>query len=176
MAPILDVSYLPNLMTRVLDVALDCLEETPLGRPTVSGLYHTAPPADCCDGLFVWLERIYPAKGFPAQYSGAINCGEIVPVAAVAIRLYRGCWPVLKDSAVDPTPPAADSDLAAANLQMDAVKLFCCLLGDLSNTDGTILGGACLKATMGAIEPGAPQGGCTSWTVRFNVELDSCCI
>ncbi len=171
-----DVSYLPVMLSRVLDVALDCLEDTPNGRPSAWGFYHTMPPADCCDGLYLWLERIVASKSFPAEWPGPINCGELVPVARVALKLYRPCWPTVKDDPHNPFPPATESDLAAADLQMDAIKLFCCLLGDLSNPDGTILGGACLKATMGAIDPSPPQGGCAAWTIRFALELDPCCL
>lgn len=163
------------MLSRVLDVSLACLDDTPLGRPDVYGLYHTPPPADCCDGLFVWLERIIPSRSFPQEWPGAIQCSELVPVARVAVRLYRGCWPVVKDSAVSPFPPADESDLAAANLQMDAIALFCCLLGDLSDCDGTILAGTCLRAAMGGIDPLVPKGGCTGWTIRFGIELDPCC-
>lgn len=129
-----------------------------------------------CDGVYVWLERLYASKGFPGEWSGPINCGELVPVASVAIRLYRPCWPVLVDNANNPFPPSEESDTAAMNLQMDAIKMFCCLLGDLSDPNGVILGGACLKATMGGMDPVTPKGGCAGWTLRFKLELDSCCL
>lgn len=171
-----DVSYLPAMLTRVLDVSLACLAGTPNGTPGDSGLYHTPPPADCCDGLYVWLERLYAAKSFPGEWGGPINCGELVPVASVAIRLYRPCWPVLKDSAFAPFPPSSETDLAAANLQMDAIKLFCCLMGDLTGYNGAIFGGLPLKSKMGAMDPVSPQGGCAGWTLHVDLELDPCCL
>lgn len=171
-----DVSDLPNMLTRALDLVAACLADTPNGAPGDTGLYHGTPPADCCDGLYLWLEQLYGAKGFPAAWSGAINCGEMTPVARVALRLYRPCWPTLVDNPFSPFPPATESDIAAANLQMDAIKMFCCLLGDLSDSNGVILGGSCLAAAMGSTEPVSPQGGCAGWTLRFTIGLDNCCL
>lgn len=171
-----DPSYLPAMLTRVLDLSIACLEDTPLGVPGASGLYHTMPPADCCDGVYVWLERIVASKNFPTEWTGPILCGELVPVASVAVKLYRPCWPVVKDDPHNPFPPASESDIAAANLQMDAIKLFCCLMGDLGDPEGTILAGNRLLATMGGIDPSPPTGGCAAWTVRFRLELDPCCL
>lgn len=175
---IVDPSYLPALTSRVLDLGLACLEDTPNGAPADSGLYHTQPPADCCDGLYVWVERIFPTRAFPADWTGPVDSGGVVPAARIAVRLYRPCWPVVKDNPHSPFPPASESDIAAANLQMDAIKLFCCILGDLSaeEDESIILNGECLKTAMGGIDPGPPSGGCASWTLRFVIELPPCCI
>ena len=175
--PIDDVSYLPQAMLATLDVVLECLDGTPLGRPAESGLYHTSPPADCCDAVYVYVESISATKTFPSPYQGPIQCGQLAPVVNVAVKVYRDCWPVVQDSAVAPFPPTADTTVAAANLQMDALALFCCLMSDLSDPDGSIRGGVCVQASIGSIDPGAPQGGCTSWTIRFKLELDvPCCV
>lgn len=171
-----DVSYLPSMLTRLLDVSLACLTDTPTGAPAESGLYHGAPPADCCDGLYVWLESMHATKGFPGAWGGPTNCGELVPVAKVAIRLYRPCWPTLKDSAYKPFPPSSESDIAAANLQMDAIKLFCCIMGDISGYDGTTFGGEPLKAHIGTMDPISPKGGCAGWTLHVDLELAPCCL
>jgi hypothetical protein len=176
--PIDDVSFLPNAVSAILEVAATCLEGTPDGRPTDVWLYHTAPPADCCQGIYAWVESIGMSKSFPGDWTGPVDCVGLVPVAKVALRLYRPCWPVVKDNPNSPFPPGAESDVAAANLQMDAVKLICCLTGDLSDPGGVIwnAAGDCLKATIGTIQPVTPSGGCAGWTIRMSIELPSCCI
>lgn len=170
-----DPSYLPNMLNRVVQLACECLKDTPNGVPGFCGLYHTSSPADCCDSLTVWLERLTTIKTFPSPWSGPLRCSTMIPMASVAIQLTRPCWPVLKIDPQNPFPGNEETSIAAANLEMDAIALYCCLMSDLSNDDGFIKQGACLAANLGTMTPGRPQGGCASWTVRFQIELDPCC-
>lgn len=181
-----DLGGIALLLHRTVEYALACLADTPRGAPGSSGVYHTAPPADCCDSISVWLERIAPGGGqvpapasFPNEFSGLAKCG-MYPIAHLGLRLWRPCWPILEDNAFNPFPPVEATDATAIELAMDAMALFCCIMGDLQLDDGTsiIKGGTAgidINASMGPITPLRPQGGCAGWDIRFRIELDPCC-
>lgn len=180
----LDPGVIAVVLDRTVNLGMACLDNTPSGAPSVSGVYHTAPPAKCCDSLSVWLERIVPGGGdppqqatFPNEYVGAAHC-NLFPIAHIAMRLWRPCWPSLVDNPFNPYPPVETTDTAGLNLAIDAMALWCCISSDLLIDDGTsiIKGGADILAGMGRIEPLPPKGGCAGWDIRFRLELDPCCI
>lgn len=176
MSVIIDPGFLPLALKRAATLACDCLGATSItGRPAWCGLYHTIPPADCCDALLVWVERIEPTEVFPNPFGGALKCGTVVPMASIAMRLYRPCWPTVKDTANPLSGLYQEAELATVDLQIDAVSLFCCLMSDLSSPDSVIKAGGCDLATMGAMTPEPPRSGCVAWTVRFKLELPGCC-
>ena len=150
------------------------LEETPLGRPPTAKLYYgsTPPPADCCDYLAVWLERLRPTKDFPAEWQGEIRCDEVFGMADIAIMLRRSCWPVVKNDARAPFPPSDETDEASANLMADATQLWCTLFS--LARDGLLTDG-CGGVAVRRLEPLPPMGGCGGNVARITVELPSCC-
>lgn len=169
-----DPSFLPLALKRAATLVCDCLEESTVnGRPAWCGLYHTTPPADCCDALLVWLDRIDTVENFPAPTTAALRCKNVYPMATVNMILYRPCWPVVQDASLSGL--LAPAELESVDLQMDAVAMYCCLLNDLASDDSVIKGGLCDFASMGALTPGPPRGGCTSWKVQFKLALPPCC-
>lgn len=170
----LDPSFLPQLLNRIVDVGCTALETSPNGKPGFCGLYHAAPPADCCDALVVYVERLTMIKSFPQESQSPIKCDEI-PMVSGAMRLFRPCWPTIKIDAHNPFPGNETTTVAAINLMMDASALYCALASDLGNTDGVIKAGNPLAARLGQLTPQPPRGGCASWTVSFQIELNPCC-
>lgn len=178
---LLNPAHINDLFQSILDVACNCLEDTPLGAPADCYISHNQPPDDCCDFLAIWLERIRPRIGFEnAQYITGekvwAKCGDIGGVADFSLRLMRPCFPTLKDNATNPFPSASEMQAAAENLLIDMQVLRCCisaaycaglLLPDTQDAE-------CLEIAIGDIIPAGPRGGCAGWTLPFAVELDSC--
>lgn len=173
-----DVSYLPQLANRLLELGCACLADTPNGRPGDCGLYWTQPPADCCDAFSVWLGRMYVAKQFPIEWTGPAKCSDLTTVAPFGLTLYRNCWPVVEPDPFKPFPPGEATTTAAADLMMDAVKLYCCVMGDLTaGLDSTVLDGELLNVSIGGLEPARPLGGCAGYTFTVRIGLDvPCCL
>jgi len=172
-----DPSFLPLMLQRAADLMCQCLEDTLGRRPAFCGLYHFEPPADCCDTLLLWVERIDPVQRFPNPYGDALRCNNVVPMASIGVKLYRPCWPVARDNPDNPfLGLASAASIAAADLEMDGIVLACCLMSDLSVDQGSIIkGGLPLAASMGGLVPTKPGGGCASWKLSFKIELPGCC-
>jgi hypothetical protein len=173
-------AHLNDMLQSILDVACNCLDDTPLGRPADCFISHGQPPDDCCDFLSVWAEYIRPIQGFEnAQYVSGVKftgrCCDIGAVMDIAIRLVRPCYPTLKDNATNPFPPPIEIQAAAENLLIDGWAMRCCVMRayceDSLFPDDT----ECLEVAWGDMVPHGPRGGCAGWTWRITVELEQCC-
>jgi len=177
---LLNPTDINDLMQAMLDVACNCLADTPSGIPADCFISHNIPPDDgCCDFLAVWLERIRPRIGFEnaAYITGEkvwARCGDVGAVADINLRLMRPCFPTLHDDAWNHFPSAVEMQTAADNLLIDIQVLRCCILsagcqGILFPSDDQ-----CQELAIGDIVPEGPRGGCAGWTLHFALELDSC--
>lgn len=124
----------------ILAAVSACLEDTADGVPGTVSIYHGAPPDDCGDSLFVWLDDIRGTTSFPNPLRESYNCAAVKGMIGVNLRLTRNCWPVLKDNARMPFPAVADTNAASIKLLDDAEKIWCCLAEGFA--DGSIWIGA----------------------------------
>jgi hypothetical protein len=179
--PLLNPTQINDILQSFLDVACNCLEDSPLGVPADCYISHNEPPDDCCDFLAIWLERIRPRIGFEnaAYITGEkvwAKCGDVGGVADIQIRLMRPCFPTLKDNATNPFPPAIEMQTAAENLLIDLQLLRCCI--QEANCMGILFpttdGAECLELAIGDAVPEGPRGGCAGWSLSYGFELDSC--
>lgn len=176
-------------MLATADACCACLAASSVdGAPGNCSTYWSTPPddffCDCSQGGFlnVWLEGLGPTNAFPQPFQGPVQSaiGPIRTMASIAVRLVRPCWPkpqVGPDG--NATIPSRDeTEPLALNMSMDATIVFCCLLDDFSNASGqsTITGGPCSGVRMGLLTVDRNRGGCYSFTVRFQVDLGSCCL
>lgn len=176
---LLNPTDINDIMQAMLDVACNCLAETPLGLPANCYISHNEPPDDCCDFLAVWLERIRPRIGFEnAAYTTGekvwARCGDVGAVADINLTLMRPCFPTLKDNPFNPFPGAVEMQAAADNLLIDLQVLRCCIMSAACQRILFPSGDECQELGIGDITPEGPRGGCAGWTLRFALELDSC--
>lgn len=183
------VTALSDLMAATADAVCACLEaETVNGAPGNCGLYWSTPPddflCDCADpggSLDVWLEIMQPTNRFPAPYLQPIDSaiGPLGIMATINVRLTRPCWPVIESNPGGLTPPVrSTTDTPTLNLLIDASVVYCCLLNDFTAASGEslITGGPCSNIALGALIPDRNRSGCAGFTVKFTVNLGSCCI
>lgn len=180
-----ETTDLANLMVATADLVCDCLNGTLNGRPGFCGLYWSTPPDDfdCGDcgsngALFVWLESLGPSLSWPNVHTGPVSnkTGPLRIRANLAVRLIRPCWPVIQNAGGQPLLPSRlDTEEAAVNVTTDAVTMYCCILTDLLDVNGEI-NGLCSAASMGLLTPDRNRSGCHGATVRFAVDLGSCCV
>lgn len=171
----MDPSELPQLLDRVVQLCCNCLETSSVtGRPGWCGFYHGLAPADCCDSLVLSIERITTIKTFPQESMLPLRC-DVLPMVSFAVQLFRPCWPTVVQNAQNPFPGNEATEIASINSMIDAAALYCCLQADLANHNGFVLQGNPLNTRVGQMTPGKPMGGCFSWTVHCQLELDPCC-
>lgn len=173
------ITTLADIKQTILDAICTCLEEnSPLGRPEFCFTYHNEPPADCCDYVSVWAERLRPSNGFAdGQYvTGGrlvMRCG-LATIADLNIRLMRPCFPVLIDNPRDPFPEPDVMQQASELLDQDAWIMNCCFQQMV--TEGLLEAvGECLEVGIGDMVPIGPQGGCAGWNWDISVEMPVCC-
>ena len=178
---LLNPDHINNMMQSILDVACNCLADTPDGAPADCYISHNKPPDDCCDFLAIWLDRIRPRIGFDnaAYITGEkvwAKCNDVGGVADIGVRLMRPCFPTLKDNPTNPFPPAIEMQAAAENLLIDLQVLRCCI--DSAHCQGLLFptteDAECLEFAIGDVTPEGPRGGCAGWTLTYAFELDSC--
>jgi len=169
-------TYLNDLMNNILAIACECMEETPRGTPKDCFVAHCEPADDCCDFLAVYLNRIRPVRNFPVVYEGPAECNDIRGGAEITVKLVRDCYPVVKDDARNPFPPASAIDAASQDLLMDIWQLRCCLVQ--AHDKGLFFPddpSGCNDVVWQFVECVPPRGGCAGWKFSFVVELDTCC-
>jgi hypothetical protein len=182
----MDLTTVSDIMLATSTALCSCLDVNSTGAPGNCGIYWSAPPDDLfcdCDAfngtLDVWLENLSPTLNFPQPYQGAVQHEPLRTMASFAARLVRPCWPLPETTPNGIIPPTrATTEQPTLNLALDASVVFCCLLSDFTGgpqATSTITGGPCSNAKMGALTPDRNRAGCAGFTVRFSVDLGTCC-
>lgn len=180
---------LGDLMLNTAVAVCACLAESSVaGAPDVCSTYWSIPPddfyCDCDSGGFlaVWLEGIGPTNVFPQPFNAPVQSaiGPVRAMANIAVRLVRPCWPgqtVGPDGQAN-LPSRVETEGPSLSLAMDASVVFCCLLDDFTSQSGDslITGGPCTGVRMGLLTPDRNRSKCAGFTVRYTVDLGSCCI
>lgn len=190
-----NVTDLGNLMLRTSALLCDALaDQSVLGKPSSCSVYWggTPPPddffCDCDDGgagaLDVYFEGFAPFDSFPQPWQFAVSAasGTLRNMASIAVKLVRPCWPKIQGGPDGrPLTPVREITLEPTlNLLIDASVVQCALLNDFTaanpDDESVIADGPCTLVRMGLLVPDRPRTGCVGFTVRFAVDLGSCCI
>lgn len=168
----------------LLNLANDCLADTPFGSPSEAYVSVDEPDFDCCDFISVHMQIIRPIQSkeglFPEEnFQQITNCGEIYWVPRFEITVGRDCKPLLDPSSGRSRAiPASAKDKSeyARNIYIDAETLSCCVTQKIMNG---------YKIANRTFNPQAvfPQqvypetfGTCTRLRFRIMLDLDTCCI
>lgn len=119
-------------------------------------LYHSDPPADCCDFVAISIDAIRSTSDFPNP-SGADVFTH--PMVDIRVTTLRPCWPTSDYGFPDPD----DTDEAAALLIADAQRLW-------DAVSSIKCDAGCVGLVIGEMTPVPPQEGCAGWTIILTIE------
>lgn len=167
---------LNEILQLIVDDVCAGLTCTTFGAPTDCFISHTEPADDCCDFLAVWMDGIWPTTGFPkVNEMEPDRCGYTTRMMKVFIRVKRACWPVVRDNATNPFPPATEIQAASEALLIDANVAWCRVASGVASGIYVPDGSGCRDFKLTRLMMDRPRGGCAGFTMELLVELDACC-